>query len=101
MLTCGGILLCKCHKLFAYRCILVGNSLLLISFYLVKISACSDMADGCNDLALMKGARLGIAAQSVGVSEAAYREALDYARDRPSGSVRSIAIVSPAQTRGR
>lgn len=33
-------------------------------------------------MALMNGARLGIAAQSVGVSEAAYREALDYARDR-------------------
>lgn len=33
-------------------------------------------------MALMNGARLGIAAQSVGVSERAYREALDYARDR-------------------
>ena len=33
-------------------------------------------------MALMNGARLGIAAQSVGLSEAAYREALDYARDR-------------------
>ncbi|GET31900.1 acyl-CoA dehydrogenase [Prolixibacter bellariivorans] len=33
-------------------------------------------------MALMNGARLGIAAQSVGVSEAAYREALDYARER-------------------
>ena len=33
-------------------------------------------------MALMNGARLGIAAQSVGVSEAAYREALNYARDR-------------------
>ena len=30
----------------------------------------------------MNGARLGIAAQSVGISEAAYREALAYARDR-------------------
>lgn len=30
----------------------------------------------------MNGARLGIAAQSVGLSEAAYREALDYAKDR-------------------
>ena len=30
----------------------------------------------------MNGARLGIAAQSVVLSEAAYREALDYARDR-------------------
>ncbi|MBR2378454.1 MAG: acyl-CoA dehydrogenase family protein [Bacteroidaceae bacterium] len=33
-------------------------------------------------MALMNGARLGIAAQSVGVSEAAYREALAYAQDR-------------------
>lgn len=33
-------------------------------------------------MALMNGARLGIAAQSVGVSERAYREALDYAHDR-------------------
>lgn len=33
-------------------------------------------------MALMNGARLGIAAQSVGVGEAAYREALIYARER-------------------
>ena len=33
-------------------------------------------------MALMNGARLGIAAQSVGISEAAYREALSYARER-------------------
>ncbi len=33
-------------------------------------------------MALMNGARLGIAAQSVGVSELAYREALGYARER-------------------
>ena len=33
-------------------------------------------------MALMNGARLGIAAQSVGVSDAAYREALSYAHDR-------------------
>ena len=33
-------------------------------------------------MALMNGARLGIAAQSVGVSEAAYREALSYANNR-------------------
>lgn len=33
-------------------------------------------------MALMNGARLGIAAQSVGVSEAAYREALVYAKER-------------------
>ncbi len=33
-------------------------------------------------MALMNGARLGIAAQSVGISERAYREALQYAKDR-------------------
>ncbi len=33
-------------------------------------------------MALMNGARLGIAAQSVGISEVAYREALAYAKDR-------------------
>ncbi|TAJ15782.1 acyl-CoA dehydrogenase [Marinilabiliaceae bacterium JC017] len=33
-------------------------------------------------MALMNGARLGIGAQSVGVSESAYREALQYAQDR-------------------
>ena len=33
-------------------------------------------------MSLMNGARLGVGAQSVGLSEAAYREALAYARDR-------------------
>jgi hypothetical protein len=33
-------------------------------------------------MALMNGARLGIAAQSVGLCEAAYREALNYAKER-------------------
>jgi len=33
-------------------------------------------------MALMNGARLGIVAQSVGVSESAYREALQYAKER-------------------
>ncbi len=33
-------------------------------------------------MSLMNGARLGIAAQSVGIAEAAYREALSYARER-------------------
>ena len=33
-------------------------------------------------MALMNGARLGIAAQSVGVSQAAYNEAITYARER-------------------
>jgi 3-(methylthio)propanoyl-CoA dehydrogenase len=33
-------------------------------------------------MSLMNGARLGIAAQAVGISEAAYREAVDFARER-------------------
>jgi alkylation response protein AidB-like acyl-CoA dehydrogenase len=33
-------------------------------------------------MALMNGARLGIAAQSVGISQAAYNEGLAYAKDR-------------------
>ncbi len=33
-------------------------------------------------MSLMNGARLGIAAQSVGISEAAYREAIGYAKER-------------------
>lgn len=33
-------------------------------------------------MALMNGARLGVGAQSVGLSEAAYREALQYAKER-------------------
>lgn len=33
-------------------------------------------------MSLMNGARLGIAAQSVGIAEAAYREALNFARER-------------------
>ena len=33
-------------------------------------------------MSLMNGARLGVGGQSVGVSEAAYREAVAYAKDR-------------------
>ena len=33
-------------------------------------------------MSLMNGARLGVGAQSVGVSQAAYDEAIAYARDR-------------------
>jgi len=33
-------------------------------------------------MSLMNGARLGVGGQSVGVSQAAYEEALAYARDR-------------------
>ena len=41
-------------------------------------------------MALMNGARLGIAAQSVGLSEAAYREALQYAKERQQFGKRII-----------
>jgi len=49
-----------------------------------KAELCGDRKMGLIKyvMALMNGARLGIAAQSVGVSEAAYREALSYARER-------------------
>ena len=33
-------------------------------------------------MSLMNGARLGVGAQAVGIAEAAYREALNYARER-------------------
>ena len=45
-------------------------------------------------MALMNGARLGIAAQSVGVSEAAYREALSYAHDRKQFGKPIIAFLA-------
>lgn len=45
-------------------------------------------------MALMNGARLGIAAQSVGISEAAYREAVAYAHDRKQ--FRKAIIEFPA-----
>lgn len=45
-------------------------------------------------MALMNGARLGIAAQSVGISEAAYREAVAYANDRKQ--FRKAIIEFPA-----
>ncbi len=45
-------------------------------------------------MALMNGARLGIAAQSVGICDAAYREALTYAKDREQFG--KAIIVFPA-----
>ena len=41
-------------------------------------------------MALMNGARLGIAAQSVGVSQAAYNEALAYAKERKQFDTRIV-----------
>ncbi|MBR1889085.1 MAG: acyl-CoA dehydrogenase family protein [Alloprevotella sp.] len=43
-------------------------------------------------MALMNGARLGIAAQSVGISQAAYDEALSYARDREQFGKKIISM---------
>ena len=48
-------------------------------------------------MALMNGARLGIAAQSVGVSELAFREALAYARDRKQFGKAIIEFPSVAE----
>ena len=49
-----------------------------------KAELCGDRKMGLIKyvMALMNGARLGIAAQSVGISQAAYNEGLAYARDR-------------------
>ena len=48
-------------------------------------------------MALMNGARLGIAAQSVGVSEIAYREALAYAKERKQFGKAIIEFPSVAE----
>ena len=48
-------------------------------------------------MALMNGARLGIAAQSVGVSELAYREALAYAKDRKQFGIAIITFPAVAE----
>lgn len=45
-------------------------------------------------MALMNGARLGIAAQSVGISQAAYNEALDYAKNRKQFGKTIIEMAS-------
>lgn len=48
-------------------------------------------------MALMNGARLGISAQSVGISEAAYREAVSYARERRQFDKAIIEIPAVAE----
>lgn len=48
-------------------------------------------------MALMNGARLGIAAQSVGISQAAYNEALDYAKDRKQFAKAIINMMPVAE----
>ena len=48
-------------------------------------------------MALMNGARLGIAAQSVGISQAAYNEALEYANDRKQFGKAIIEFAAVAE----
>lgn len=61
-----------------------GSPTCELVFRNAKAELCGDRKMGLIKyvMALMNGARLGIAAQSVGVSEAAYREALSYAQER-------------------
>ena len=61
-----------------------GSPTCELVFKNAKAELCGDRKLGLIKyvMALMNGARLGIAAQSVGISEAAYREALSYAKDR-------------------
>ena len=64
----------------------VSTVLLLANWYIrmQKAELCGDRKLGLIKyvMALMNGARLGIAAQSVGLSQAAYNEGLAYAKDR-------------------
>lgn len=61
-----------------------GSPTCELVFKNVKAELCGERRYGLIKyvMALMNGARLGIAAQSVGISQAAYNEALSYARDR-------------------
>lgn len=61
-----------------------GSPTCELVFKNAKAELCGDRRLGLIKyvMALMNGARLGIAAQSVGVSDAAYREALSYANER-------------------
>ena len=61
-----------------------GSPTCELVFKNAKAELCGDRKLGLIKyvMALMNGASLGIAAQSVGVSEAAYREALTYAQER-------------------
>lgn len=51
-------------------------------------------------MALMNGARLGIAAQAVGISQATYEEALSYARDRRQFGKAIIELPAVAEMLG-
>ncbi|MDR1563134.1 MAG: acyl-CoA dehydrogenase family protein [Dysgonamonadaceae bacterium] len=61
-----------------------GSPTCELTFKNAKAQLCGDRRLGLIKyvMSLMNGARLGITAQGVGLSEAAYREALGYARDR-------------------
>ncbi|MGI6218302.1 MAG: acyl-CoA dehydrogenase family protein [Bacteroidaceae bacterium] len=61
-----------------------GSPTCELVFKNAKAELCGDRKMGLIKyvMALMNGARLGIAAQSVGLSQAAYNEALAYAQDR-------------------
>ena len=61
-----------------------GSPTCELVFRNAKAELCGDRKLGLIKyvMSLMNGARLGIAAQSVGVSQAAYNEALAYAKDR-------------------
>ena len=61
-----------------------GSPTCELVFKNAKAELCGDRKLGLIKyvMALMNGARLGIAAQSVGLSQAAYNEALAYAKDR-------------------
>lgn len=61
-----------------------GSPTCELVFKNAKAELCGDRKLGLIKyvMALMNGARLGIAAQSVGLSQAAYEEALAYAKDR-------------------
>jgi 3-(methylthio)propanoyl-CoA dehydrogenase len=61
-----------------------GSPTCELVFKNAKAELCGDRKMGLIKyvMSLMNGARLGIAAQSVGVSQAAYNEALIYAKDR-------------------
>ena len=61
-----------------------GSPTCELTYKNAKAELCGDRKLGLIKyvMALMNGARLGIAAQSVGLSNAAYEEALSYAKDR-------------------
>ena len=63
---------------------IIGSPTCELVFRNAKAELCGDRKMGLIKyvMALMNGARLGIAAQSVGIADAAYREALQYAKER-------------------